>query len=336
MKESYEKSKNNIYDYNQLNSDNKENINLKSNLKSDNSKKELINRVKSEYPQKRKIIKNENENEKSNWKILFTESDIKSKSYLNNQNKLKKNKYKKKNQINIFDKKYLSTNNESQTIGISRQKKLVKLNSYKFAKNKNLLNNLLNKSNNLSNLNSSELKTPTLIKKHILFSKQKSNNENDLKFKLKFFEKDENLNNNIQTTFLVISKNTKKKLSKKSKLASQIIDDSKIKFPIQSVNYKNNSKYLKKNSNPIYSEYLFDIKDRRTIGNENKNAGTTKSVNNISVKIHDYKIELSCDKKNHHNSKNINYFDYPIRSGSRKNLYASKDKRIPNLIKISK
>ena len=286
--------------------------------------------IKSEYPQKRKIIQNENENEsdKSNWKILLTETEVKTKSFLNNQYNLKKNRYKKINQFNIFDKKDLSaTNNESQTIGIDEQRKLVKLNSYKFSKNKSLLNNFLNKSNYLSNLNASELQTPILKKKHIIFSKQKTENENSSNFRLK--------SNDKQTTFIVISKNTKRKPATKSKLVSKIIDDSKLKFPIQSVNYQNNSKFLKRKSNPIYSEYLFDVKDRRTIGNENKNLGVTKSVNNMSVKHHDYKNELSCDKKIHH-SNNKNYFDYPIITSSRKNLYCSKDKRIPHLINKSK
>lgn len=332
IKKGHERSKNNNYDYNRINCDNKENINLNSNLIMDNKKQQLINRVKSEYPQQRKIIKNENEseNDKSNWKILLTESDIKTKSFLNNQYNLKNKKYKKTNEFNIFDKKDLSTNNESHTIRINGQRKLIKLNSYKFSKNKNLLNNLLNKSNNLSNLNSSDLQTPTLKKKHIIFSKQRSGKENSSNSRLKSYEKDENLNK-VQTTFIVISKNTKRKPAIKSKLVTNIIDDSKLKFPIQSVNYKNNSKCFNRKSYPLYSEYLFDIKDRRTIGNEHKNLGVTKSVNNMSVKNHDYKNELSCNKKNHH-SNHKNYFDYPIHNSSRKKLYGSKDKRFPHLI----
>ena len=335
IKKGHEKSKNNIYDYNKINTDNKENLYLKNNLITDNKRQELINRIKSEYSQKRKIIQNENENDKSNWKILLTETDVKTKSFLNNQYNLKKSRYKENNPFNIFDKKDLSaTNNESQTIGIDEQKKLVKLNSYKFSKNKNLLNNFLNKPNYLSNLNSSELQTPILKKKHIIFSKQKNGNENSSNLRLKTSENKEKLND-IQTTFIVISKNTKRKPASKSKLATQIIDDSKLKYPIQSVTYQNNSKFLKRKSNPIYSEYFFDIKDRRTIGNENKNLGVTKSVNNMSVKHHDYKNELSCDKKTLH-SNNINYFDYPNITSSRKNLYYSKDKRIPHLINKSK
>ena len=176
--------------------------------------------------------------------------------------------------------------------------------------------------------------TPILKKKNIIFSKQKSGNDNNLNFRLKSFENQEKLNNNIQTTFIVISKNTKRNQGK-SKLISEIIDDSKLKFPIQSVNYKNNSKCIKRKSNPIYSEYLFDIKDRRTIGNERKNLGVTKSLNNMSVKNHDSKKELSCERKKHH-SNNKNYFDYPIITNSRKNLYGSKDKRMPHLINTSK
>ena len=338
IKKGHERSKNKNLNYNKIDSDSKENLYLKSNLIMDNKKLQLINRVKSEYPQKRKIIKNENENEnendKSNWKILFTESDIKTKSFLNNQYNLKKNKDKKNNQFNIFDKKDLSTNNESQTNGMNGERKLVKLNSYKYSKNQNLLNNYLNRSNYFSNLNTSDLQTPILKKKHTIFSKQKSGNENSSNFRLKSFENNENLNN-IQTTFIVISKNTKKKPATKSKLVTQIINDSKIKFPIQSANNQNNSKFLKRKSNPIYSEYLFDIKDRRTIGNENRNLGVTKSVNNMSVKHHDYKKDLSCDKKIRH-SNHINYFDYPIINNSRKNLYGSKDKRVPHLINTSK
>ena len=336
IKKGHERSKNKNFNYNKIDSDSKENLYLKSNLIMDNKKLQLINRVKSEYPQKSKIIQNENENEndKSNWKILFTESDIKTKSFLNNQYNLKKNKDKKNNQFNIFDKKDLSTNNESQTNGMNGERKLVKLNSYKYSKNQNLLNNYLNRSNYFSNLNTSDLQTPILKKKHTIFSKQKSGNENSSNFRLKSFENNENLNN-IQTTFIVISKNTKRKPAIKSKLTSKIIDDSKLNFPIQSVNYKNNSKCVKRKSNPIYSEYLFDIKDRRTIGNENRNLGVTKSVNNMSVKHHDYKKDLSCDKKIRH-SNHINYFDYPIINNSRKNLYGSKDKRVPHLINTSK
>ena len=337
IKEDLLKNKSNRTTYIQKNSDEKENLN--NNILSNNQKQQLINRIKSEYPQKRKIIQNEyeneneNENERSISKILWTETDIKAKTNLNNQYNMIKNKCRNNNNQIITDSKDLSTNNESQTIGIDREKKLRKLNSYKSSKNKNILNTMLNKSNNMPILNSNELKTPTLKKKNIIFSKQKNENENVSKYRIKSFEKDDNLNN-IQTTFIVISKNSKRKPLQKSKFASEIQDLSKCKLPIPSISYKNYSKCLKRKIN-LYSDYTLDIKDRRNIGNGHKDLGYTKSVNNMSVKHNNYRNELSSDKNIHH-SNYRNYFDYPTINGNRRTLYSYSNRRISRLINKSK
>ena len=329
IKEGLLKNKSNKHVYNQINSDEKENIN--NNIINNSKKEQLINRIKSGYPQKKKIIQNEYENEKNISKILWTETDIKTKSYIDNQYIIK-NKCRNNNQINI-DSKDLSTNNESQTIGIDKEKKLRKLNSYKFSKNKNILNTMLNKSNNLPILNSNELKTPTMKKKHVIFSKHKDGNENISKFRLKSFEKDDNFNN-IQTTFIVISKNSRRKPLQKSKMPSEAQNLSRCKLPIPSISYKNYSRCLKRKIN-LYSEYTLDIKDRRNIGNGHKDSGITKSVNNISVKHNNYRNELSSDKNIHHpNYKN--YFDYPNITGNRRTLYSYSNRRISRLINKSK
>ena len=329
IKEGLLKNKSNKHVYNQINSDEKENIN--NNIINNSKKEQLINRIKSGYPQKKKIIQNEYENEKNISKILWTETDIKTKSYIDNQYIIK-NKCRNNNQINI-DSKDLSTNNESQTIGIDKEKKLRKLNSYKFSKNKNILNTMLNKSNNLPILNSNELKTPTMKKKHVIFLKHKDGNENISKFRLKSFEKDDNFNN-IQTTFIVISKNSRRKPLQKSKMPSEAQNLSRCKLPIPSVSYKNYSKCLKRKIN-LYSEYTLDIKDRRNIGNGHKDSGITKSVNNISVKHNNYRNELSSDQNIHHpNYKN--YFDYPNITGNRRTLYSYSNRRISRLINKSK
>lgn len=329
IKEGLLKNKSNKHVYNQINSDEKENIN--NNIFNNSKKEQLINRIKSGYPQKKKIIQNEYENEKNISKILWTETDIKTKSYIDNQYIIK-NKCRNNNQINI-DSKDLSTNNESQTIGIDKEKKLRKLNSYKFSKNKNILNTMLNKSNNLPILNSNELKTPTMKKKHVIFLKHKDGNENISKFRLKSFEKDDNFNN-IQTTFIVISKNSRRKPLQKSKMPSEAQNLSRCKLPIPSISYKNYSKCLKRKIN-LYSEYTLDIKDRRNIGNGHKDSGITKSVNNISVKHNNYRNELSSDKNIHHpNYKN--YFDYPNITGNRRTLYSYSNRRISRLINKSK
>ena len=332
IKEGLLKNKSNNPIYNQTNSDEKENLN--NNILRNNQNQQLINRIKTEYPNKRKIIQNEYENEKTISKILWTETDINTKSYLNNQYNMIKNKCRNSNQI-IIDSKDLSTNNESQTIGIDKEKKLRTLNRYKSSKNKNILNNMLNKSNNIPILNSNELKTPTLKKKHVIFSKQKNGNENIPKNRLKSFEKDGNFNN-IQTTFIVISKNTKRKSLQKSKLTSETQDLSKYRVPIPSISYKNYSKCLKRKIN-LYSEYTFDIKDRRNIGNGHKDFTITNSVNNISMKHNNYKNELSSEKNIHHcHSNNKNYFDCPTITGNTRILYSYRNRRISDLINKSK
>jgi hypothetical protein len=177
------------------------------------------------------------------------------------------------------------------------------------------------------------LKTPTLKKKNIIISKQKNENENASKYRIKSFEKDDNLNN-IQTTFIVISKNSKRKPLQKSKFASEIQDLSKCKLPIPSISYKNYSKCLKRKIN-LYSDYTLDIKDRRNIGNGHKDLGYTKSVNNMSVKHNNYQNELSSDKNIHH-SNYRNYFDYPTINGNRRTLYSYNNRRISRLINKSK
>ena len=332
IKEGLLKNKSNNPIYNQTNSDEKENLN--NNILRNNQNQQLLNRIKTEYPNKRKIIQNEYENEKTISKILWTETDINTKSYLNNQYNMIKNKCRNSNQI-IIDSKDLSTNNESQTIGIDKEKKLRTLNRYKSSKNKNILNNMLNKSNNIPIFNSNELKTPTLKKKHVIFSKQKNGNENIPKNRLKSFEKDGNFNN-IQTTFIVISKNTKRKSLQKSKLTSETQDLSKYRVPIPSISYKNYSKCLKRKIN-LYSEYTFDIKDRRNIGNGHKDFAITNSVNNISMKHNNYKNELSSEKNIHHyHSNNKNYFDCPTITGNTRILYSYRNRRISDLINKSK
>ena len=122
----------------------------------------------------------------------------------------------------------------------------------------------------------------------------------------------------------------------KSKLTSETQDLSKYRVPIPSISYKNYSKCLKRKIN-LYSEYTFDIKDRRNIGNGHKDFAITNSVNNISMKHNNYKNELSSEKNIHHcHSNNKNYFDCPTITGNTRILYSYRNRRISDLINKSK
>ena len=311
----------NINNYNQKNNEEKQKLFSSNILMDENPRQQLINKVKCECPQMRKILQKESVKNNSNVLTNNTEPRINILPQKEDNNIMLRGK----NQINSINTKDLIVKNEVQTIGTDRQYELYKLNSYKTSKNKNILNHMTNKSNNLSSLNPNEFKLINLQKRHEILTKQKNENQVNTKLRKKTFEKDGNFSN-IQTTFVVISKNQKPKAIPKSKMAPEVIDYSKFKFinPTPSANFMNYSKLSKGQTQtiPVYSPFTYDIKLRRDAVSAHKKFGVTKSVNNLPVKYYDYN-NLIVNQKNMYDTNYRNYIDSNLNANSTRDLYGT-------------
>lgn len=329
----YKNSKPNINIYNQKNNEEKQKLYSSNNLMMDYQKQQLINKAKCECPQIRKMLQKESAKNKSNIIINNTEPRINNLSPKEDKNIM----FRGKNQINSINTKDLIFNNESQIIGTDRQYELCKLNSYKTSKNKNILNHMPNKSNNLSSINPNEFKLVNLQKRNDIFATQKNESQARTKLRKKTFEKDGNFGN-FQTTFVVISKNQKPKAIPKSKMAPEIIDYSKFKFinPTPSANFMNYSKLSKGQTQtiPVYSPFTYDIKLRRGAMSAHKKFGVTKSVNNLPVKYYDYS-NVIVNQKNIYDTNYRNYIDSNLNTNSTRDLYGANPGRNTYIINKS-
>ena len=334
----FDKCKNvqpNINNYNQKNNEEKQKLYSTNNLMIDYPRQQLINKVKCECPQMRKVLQKEGGKNNSNILINNTEPRINSLSPKEDKNFL----FRGKNQINSLNTKDLIVPNEAHTIGSDRQYELCKINSYKISKNKNILNHMPNKSNNLSSINPNEFKLINLQKRNDIYNKHKSENMSHTKQRKKTFEKDGNFGN-IQTTFVVISKNQKPKAVQKSKMSPEIIDYSKFKFkfinPTPSANFMNYSKLSKGQAQTIsmYSPFTYDIRLRRGSVSANKKFGVTKSVNNLPVKYYDYN-NVIVNQKNIYDTNYRNYIDSNLNTNSTRDLYGTNPGRNSYIINKS-
>jgi len=311
----------NINNYNQKYNEEKRKLYSSNNLMNDDRRQQLINKVKYECPQMRKMLQKESGKINSNIIMHNTEPRINTLSQREDINIMLRGK----NQINSINTRDLIVSNEAQTIGTDRQYELCKLNSYKISKNKNILNHIPNKSNNLSSINPNEFRLINLQKRHDLFTKQKYEIQARTKLRKKTFEKDSNFGN-IQTTFVVISKNQKMKAIPKTKMVPEVIDYSKFKFinPTPSANFMNYSKLSKGQTQtiPVYNPFTYDIKLRRGAVSAHKKFGVTKSVNNLPVKYYDYN-NLIVNQKNIFDTNYRNYIDSNLNANSTTDLYGA-------------
>ena len=156
---------------------------------------------------------------------------------------------------------------------------------------------------NISKLNSSEMKIPSLPERHSSLEKKKENERNYPKYSKNTFDKGRNYNN-VQTTYVVISK---KKNSK---------DISKADIP-ESKNNNNNNNILMKSANFINSSklncdtntskgYFLQLKYQRNNLKDSKENKTNYSLSNNN---HNYGTNIRKFIKSSINESNGIYFE---------------------------
>ena len=185
-------------------------------------------------------------------------------------------------------------------------------------------NNILN----YSKMKSSEIKPPILEKKNNSFINKFDKQENYTKYKTKTFERGGKFNN-IQTTYVVISKKKLKGIPK-ANASPKIIDCNKYKpiNPIPSANCLNYVKLYKDGQIPQY--YSTDLRFQRMTFNEPKKAGINKSQNHLPVKgCENYNTIDS----NNNNNIDTNYKKYIDSSNGRNyDIYIEQNKRNSNYL----
>jgi hypothetical protein len=329
----YKNAQLNINNYNQKNNEEKQKLYNSNILMIDDPRQRLIKKVKCECDQMRKILRKESGKINSNIIINNTEPRINNLSPKDDKSVF----FRGKNQISSINTKDLIVPCETQTIGTDRQYELCKINSYKISKNKNILNHMPNRSINLTSINPNELKLLNLQKRNDNFTKQKNENQVNTKQRKKTFEKDDNFGN-IQTTFVVISKNQKPKAIPKSKMTPEIIDCSKFKFinPTPSANFMNYSKLSKGQTQNIsmFSPLTYEVKQRKGSVSAHKNFGITKSVNNLPVKYYDYN-NVIVNQKNIYDTNYRNYIDTNLNTNNTRDLYGTNPGRNSYIINKS-
>lgn len=283
------------------------------NIYINNQKGQLPDKINNENPLNR--ISHQKEIVKKNSKIKLTKEEP-----ISNSNILSldsNNNIRFKNPVNILSSKILNYNNEVQNYKNDKELKLNKINSCEINKNKNILN----KSQNFSRIHSNDIKISNLQQRHNIFISQRNENEKNPRLRTKSFEKGGHYNN-IQTTYVVISKNQKRKGMIKTKVSPEIIDYSKFKFinPTPSANFINYSKLSKGGISPIYSPYTCNMKFFRNAIDESKKFGGAKSLNNFPVKKYYEYNDVISDK----DSYETNYRSYMDSSMNRKTEFYGK------------
>ena len=337
--------------YNYINIPNPSNINLSSSnqVNKINNKLQMINNQKqqiysayiSENNNNDNIIKEkiEEECERKNSvdKYIQTEPNIK----INNnppstqieipQAFKKDSKIKniiKRKSINITNINNLFPNEEIQISQSERSKdkddKILEINKVDISNipkiqneskdiNININNVQINNENNSLNLQkvkSSEIKSPLNFQKNIFYNKLEA--QNNSKYRKKTFERGGKFNN-VQTTYIVISKKKSMRNALKSNLSNitpEIIDYNKYKIvnPTPSANYLNNTKIFKEGNIP--QRYSSDLKFHGVnINEQKKKFGLNKSYNNLPVKrYYDYNNFVLNNFSN--NNYDTNYKNY--------------------------
>ena len=327
-------------------SNNNNDINNKKNvnqylIKQNSKKKIIINnqkqQVHSVYIPKSKIkIKNENEDEKELPKKTIQEDNYFQKNMtqtepninLNLNKTIQSNTSKiktliKRKPINITNINNLLSNHGTYLLESDRGVDINKEDIPEIPKSSNTHNNVLK----FSKMKSSEIKSPNLEKKNNSFINKFDSQENHPKYRTKTFERGGKFNN-IQTTYVVISKKNNSKGIPKANISPKIIDYNKYKLinPIPSANCLNNAKLYKGGGIPQH--YSIDLRFQRMTFNESKKVGNnSNSQNNIPVKGWDNYKTLDINNKNY----DTNYKKYLDSSINRKSdIYIEPPERNSN------
>ena len=263
-------------------------------------KSKITIKLENEPPQK--IIQEDYENNYSKTNITQTDPNIN--LYLNKTIQSDTSKIKtliKRKPINIKNINNLLSNDGSYQLKSDRGVDLNKEDIPEIVKNNNAQNNVLN----FSKIKSSEIKPPILEKKNNSFINKFDTQGNYPKYRTKTFERGGKFNN-IQTTYVVISKKKNSKEIPKANISQKIIDFNKNKLvnQIPSANCLNNVKLYK--GSHILQHYSTDLRFQRMRFNESKKVGINKSQNHLPIKGCDNFNTLDINKNDKSYKKSIN------------------------------
>jgi hypothetical protein len=268
---------------NLINSNQNNNINKKmiyNQKKQANSIYIPLNKIKCENDISRKVIKEEFERINSEEKMTQREPSTSIK-ICQNSSKIKNFLKRKSISIkNINNLNNYSPYEDNQPIQSVRDYEMNKNGINEIAKIQNDSNNELF----ISKIKSSEIKEPNFQNRNNLFINNSENQHNSIKYRKNTFERGGKFNN-VQTTYVVISKKKNLKgIPKANSFAPEIIDYNKYKLinPIPSPNSVNYIK-LHKGEN-IPEIYTSELKYQRMSVKEPKKIGKIKSQNNIPTK----------------------------------------------------
>ena len=234
-----------------------------------------ISKIKYQIPKTKNIIKEECEKNQSQEKKAET---IPNKINLN-QSQQKNLVLKKKKLISLKNINYLMHNEGIQSFASDiDEKDNVYLNENSYNKTEGNINII----DNFSKVKSNELQRHNLDKKFNIFeNKQKQAQNNNLKYRKKTYEKGGKFNN-IQTTFVVLSKNQNTNKIPKSKNNPEIIKNNK-NNSIPSANNLNNTKINKGNIIPN-SKYSNGINYQRMSVNIPRRLGSNSNMDNVPIR----------------------------------------------------
>ena len=333
--------------YNYLNIPNNKNINNSNNRTQINKKREIINNQKQQmnsvYIPKCKINYNpKRKKEEECEKNYSKDNNSQTEPNINNnskevqiiqqpQNDSKIKNLIKSKSINISNINNLFPNEQGNILQLEREKdkdnKIYEINKVDISEIPKIQNESININNNNVNLNnsnnnilnlqkikSSEIKSVVEFQKNIF--QNKLDVQNNSKYRKKTFERGGKFNN-VQTTYVVISKKKTMKNIPKSNLSNitpEIIDYNKYKFinPTPSANCLNYGKLYKAGNIP--QRYSMDLKFQNVNVNEKKLFGINKSQNSLPVKKYYNYNNLILNNFNDYDTNYKNYVESSINS----------------------
>ena len=242
------------------------------------------------------IIQEENENNNSQENIVMTEPNV--------------NKFQNQsNMLPLTSRKIIEVENFNKTIP---NKEIKILQKYKESEiNKIGINNNNNKKSELNDLlNISKIKSNEInnYQKPYLFNNELDNQRNNQKYRTKTFERGGKFNN-VQTTYVVISKNKNTKETPKTNLNHEFIDYNKLNMinPTQSANKLTFSKFYKKSDIP--QRYSNNLQFQR--------------INENDQGIYDNKKYNNKTMNHYYNNKNIIFNNNDYDNNYRNNIESS-------------
>ena len=275
----------------------------------DNQKRQVVylhmSNTKYQNPKMKTINTEKYQKNFSIEKMIKTDPNL---GYNISNNIIENKNQKNYKTINISNINNIVSSEEKKNSHLVRDSEINKL-------NKNEIPNFKYDKYNTLNLSSSiEIKESELQKRHNLSLNKLEAKKNNSKLRQKTFERGGKFNN-VQTTYVVISKKPKTRGIPRANITPEIIDYSKYKLfkPTPSTNYLNYSNLYKGVNN--CQHYSSELKFQRMNLNEPKKIGSNKSFSNIPIK----KVNISNDLKFDKNNYSLNFIEPSINEN--KNIF---------------